>query len=61
MHDKEMVLNKALDDLLCCYGEGIPEWIQYLYDYFIGCNNGKTQVIKKFAEKHKLEIRDSSK
>lgn len=60
VHEDESLLNKALDDFLCCYGAEIPEWIQYLYDYFISCNNVKTQVIKKFAEKHKLEIRDDS-
>lgn len=60
VHEEEKLLNKALNDFLCCYGAGIPEWIQYLYEHFISCNSGKTQVIKKFAEKHKLEIRDGS-
>ncbi len=60
MHNKESLLNKALDDFLCCYGEEIPEWLQCLYDHFTSCKSGKTQVVKKFAEKHKLEIRDNS-
>lgn len=60
MHDKEVVLNKALDDFLCCYGEEIPEWLQCLYGHFVGRdNNGiQMQVIKQFAENHNLEIRD---
>lgn len=59
MHEEEMVLNKALDDFLCCYGEEIPEWIQCLYDHFDSCDDNKTQVIKRFAEKHGLEIKDA--
>lgn len=61
MHDKEMVLNKALDDFLCGYGEEIPEWLQCLYNHFDSCDSGKTQVIKRFAQKHNLEISDGSK
>ena len=61
MHDKEMVLNKALDDFLCCYGEEIPEWLQCLYGHFNNCDSSKTQVIKQFAQKHNLEISDGFK
>jgi hypothetical protein len=60
MHDKEDLLNKALDDFLCCYGEEIPEWLQCLYNHFNRCDDNKTQVIKRFAEKHGLEIKDDS-
>ncbi len=62
MHEDEGLLNKALDDFLCCYGEKIPEWIQCIYSHFAGCdNNGiQMQVIKQFAENHNLEIRDGS-
>ncbi len=42
MHEEEMVLNKALDDFLCCYGAGIPEWLQYLYEHFHNCDSSKT-------------------
>ena len=61
MHDKEMVLNKALDDFLCCYGEEIPEWLQCLDEHFNNCDSSKTQVIKQFAQKHNLEISDGFK
>ena len=63
MHNKERLLNKALDDFLCCYGEEIPQWLQSLYEHFAGCdNNGiQMQVIKQFAENHNLEIKDGSK
>ena len=27
MHEEEMLLYKAIDDFLCCYGADIPEWI----------------------------------
>ncbi len=60
MHDKEGLLNKALDDFLCFYGEEIPEWFQYLYEHFNNCDSSKTQVIKRFAERHGLEIKDDS-
>ncbi len=60
MHEEERLLNKALDDFLCCYGEEIPEWMQCLYGHFNSCDSGKTQVIKRFAEKHGLEIKDYS-
>ncbi len=61
MHDKEMVLNKALDDFLCCYGEEIPGWMQCLYNHFGSCDDNKTQIIKNFAKKHSLKIRNDSK
>lgn len=60
MHDKEGLLNKALDDFLFCYGTEIPEWIQCLYEYFNNCDSSKIQVIKRFAENHGLEIKDDS-
>ncbi len=60
MYDKEMVLNKALDDFLCGYGEKIPECLQCLYEHFNNCDSSKTQVIKRFAENHGLEIKDYS-
>ena len=59
MHDKENLLNKALDDFLCCYNEEIPEWIQGLYEHFCNSDDNKTQIIKQFAEKHGLKIKDS--
>ena len=61
MHEEEMVLNEALDDFLCCYGAGIPEWLQYLYEHFHNCDSSKTQVIKQFAQKHNLGINDGFK
>lgn len=60
MHDKESLLNKALDDFLCCYNEEIPEWIQGLYGHFCNSNDNKAQIIKQFAEKHGLKIKDAS-
>lgn len=60
MHDKENLLNKALDDFLCCYNEEIPEWIQGLYEHFCNSDDNKTQIIKQFAEKHGLKIKDAS-
>ena len=61
MYEEERFLDKALDDVLCCYGEEIPEWIQCLYNHFNNCNSSKTQVIKQFAQKHNLEISDGFK
>ncbi len=61
MHGEEKLLDKALDDFLGCYGEEIPEWIQCLYDHFGSCDDNKTQIIKKFAKKHNLKIRDDFK
>lgn len=61
VHEDESLLNKALDDFLCCYNEEIPEWIQCLYNHFDSCDNNKTQIIKDFARKHSLKIRDDSK
>ncbi len=61
MHEDEGLLSKALDDFLCCYGEEIPEWLQYLYDHFNSCDGNKIQIIKNFAKKHSLKIRDDSK
>lgn len=60
MHDKENLLNKALDDFLCCYNEEIPEWIQGLYEHFCNSDDNKTQIIKQFAKKHGLKIKDAS-
>lgn len=42
MHEEERLLNKALDDFLCCYGEEIPEWIQGLYEHFCNSDDNKT-------------------
>lgn len=60
MHEDERLLNKALDDFLCCYGEEIPGWMQCLYNHFGSCDDNKTQIIKNFAKKHSLKIRDDS-
>ncbi|RKI37136.1 hypothetical protein D7V86_23910 [bacterium D16-51] len=61
MHEEERILNKALEDFLCCYNEEIPEWMQCLYEHFNNCDSNKTQVIKRFAQKHNLEISDGFK
>ena len=61
MYEEERLLNKALDDFLCCYGEKTPEWLQCLYNHFNSCDSDKTQVIKQFAQKHNLEINDGFK
>lgn len=61
IHEDESLLNKALDDFLCCYREEIPEWLQCLYEHFNNCDSSKTQVIKQFAQKHNLEISDGFK
>ena len=61
VHEEEKLLNKALDDFLCCYGAEIPEWMQCIYDHFNSCDGNKIQIIKKFAKKHSLKIRDASK
>lgn len=61
VHEEESLLNKALDDFLCCYGAEIPEWMQYLYNHFGICDDNKTQIIKNFAKKHSLKIRNDSK
>ncbi len=61
MHEEERILNKALEDFLCCYNEEIPEWLQCLYEHFNSFDNNKTQVIKQFAQKHNLEISDGFK
>jgi hypothetical protein len=61
VHEDESLLNKALDDFLCCYGYEIPEWMQCLYNHFNNCDSSKTQVIKQFAQKHNLEISDGFK
>lgn len=58
VHEEEKLLNKALDDFLCCYGAEIPEWMQCLYNHFGSCDDNKTQIIKNFAKKHGLKIRD---
>lgn len=61
MHEEEPPMNKALDDFLCCYGAEIPEWMQCLYNHFGSCDDNKTQIIKNFAKKHSLKIRNDSK
>ncbi len=61
MHEEEGLMNKALDDFLCCYGAEIPEWMQCLYNHFGSCDDNKTQIIKNFAKKHSLKIRNDSK
>ena len=50
MHEEEGLMNKALDDFLCCYGAEIPEWMQCLYNHFGSCDDNKTQIIKNFAK-----------
>lgn len=61
VHEEEKLLNKALDDFLYCYGAEIPEWMQCIYNHFNSCDDNKIQIIKKFAKKHSLKIRDDSK
>lgn len=61
MHEEERLLYKALDDFLCCYGEEIPGWLQCLYEHFYSSDSSKKQVIKQFAKKHNLEIKDGFK
>ncbi len=58
IHDEEKLLNKALDDFLDVYGEEIPGWMQYLYDYLkdSGDNENKMAVVRNFAKQTKMEL-----
>lgn len=62
IHTKESLLDRALDEFSCGYGEEIPDWFQQLYGYFADCDSNEIQmkVIRKYAEKHNLKIGDGS-
>lgn len=62
INDEKKLLNKALDDFSAVYGDGIPGWMQHLYDCLknSGNNEIKLDVIKSYAEQNKMEIIYSS-
>lgn len=58
--EEEKLLNKALNDFDCVYGEKIPTWLQCIYMHCLGCsdNDLQIQIIREYAEKHDLKLRD---
>lgn len=62
IHRKESLLDRALDEFSCGYGDEIPDWFQRLYAYFADRDSSEIQmkVIRKYAEKHNLKISDGS-
>ena len=59
IHDRKKALFKALDDFADVYGDEIPGWLQHLYDYVgkSGNNEIKLDVIRDFADQHKIELK----
>lgn len=59
-NSSEELLIRALNEFDDVYGEDIPGWMQFLYDYlgsFEG-NGTKMKVVRNYAEKHQIEIKD---
>lgn len=60
IHDREKALYKALNDFSIVYGGEISGWLQHLYDYLhkSGNKESKLDVIRDFAEQHKIELKE---
>lgn len=59
--DEAEQLEKRMDEFSSVFGETIPEWLQILYDYMDHFGKKeKADIIKDFARKRGMEIRDTS-
>lgn len=53
-------LEKRMDEFSTVFGESIPGWLQILYDYMDHFGRKeKVAIIKDFARKHGMEIKDT--
>lgn len=58
--DEAEQLEKRMEEFSSVFGETIPGWLQILYDYMAQLGeNGKMDIIKDFARKHGMEIKDT--
>ena len=60
--DEAEQLEKRMDEFSTVFGETIPQWLQILYDYMAHFGRKeKVDIIKDFARKHGMEIKDAGK
>lgn len=59
--DEAEQLEKRMEEFSSVFGETIPGWLQILYDYMDHFEKKeKLDIIKEFARKHGMEIKDTS-
>lgn len=60
--DEAEQIEKRMGEFSSVYGETIPEWLQILHDYMAHFGRKeKVVIIKEFARKHGMEIKDTGK